>query len=351
MAIRNVLKTYTFEEQRLQINLVGADVGDAATLTSSSKVLVTAINAILSGSEPFDNLTTSGDLTVQGGDINLSNAATKIAIKDNTASSFSIAESTNNYLTIDTTDLSEKISLLKNTSITGTLDSTGDFKINTNKFTVAASTGNTLVAGTLDSTGDFKINTNKFTVAASTGNTSVAGTLTVTDDVTLNKNVSIVGSDTAATELFKIKNGSSVDKFTVDSSSGNTLVAGTLDSTGDFKINTNKFTVAASTGNTLVSGTLSATGDFKINTNKFTVAATSGNTLVAGTLDSTGDFKINTDKFTVTATNGNTSIAGSITNSTTLGLLTNLITDSKTTFVDAINEVKDEALLYSILFG
>lgn len=60
-----------------------------------------------------------------------------------------------------------------------------DLAINTNKFTVASSTGNTLVAGTLDSTGNFAVNTGKFTVAASTGNTVVDGTLLARGDVQL----------------------------------------------------------------------------------------------------------------------------------------------------------------------
>ena len=54
------------------------------------------------------------------------------------------------------------------------LSSTGDFAVNTDKFTVAAASGNTAFAG------DLAINTNKFTVNATTGNTLVAGTLDVT---------------------------------------------------------------------------------------------------------------------------------------------------------------------------
>lgn len=45
---------------------------------------------------------------------------------------------------------------------------------------------------------------------------------------------------------------------------------------------------AVITGDLTVSSTASVTGNFAVNTNKFTVAASSGNTLVAGTLDVTG---------------------------------------------------------------
>lgn len=106
-------------------------------------------------------------------------------------------------------------------TFSSTLGVTGDFAINTNKFTVTAASGNTTVAGTLGVTGDFAVATNKFTVAAATGNTTVAGTLGVTGAVTLSS---------------------------------------TLGVTGDFSVATNKFTVAAATGNTTVAGTLGVTG-------------------------------------------------------------------------------------------
>lgn len=82
-------------------------------------------------------------------------------------------------------------------TFSSTLALTGDFAVNTNKFTVAASSGNTLVAGTFTSTGagtfsstlsavgDFAINTNKFNVTAASGNTTIAGTLGVTGTTTV----------------------------------------------------------------------------------------------------------------------------------------------------------------------
>ena len=132
------------------------------------------------------------------------------------------------------------------TASTGAVAQAGDFAINTNKFTVAASTGNTLITGTGDVTGDFKVNTNKFTVTAS---------------------------------------------------SGDTLVAGTLSVTGDFAVATNKFTVAAATGN------VAFPGDLAIDTNKFTVAGSTGNTLIAGTATITGDIVHDTTLLVTDVTN------------------------------------------------
>ena len=65
----------------------------------------------------------------------------------------------------------------------------GNFTVNTNKFTVAGSSGNTSVGGTLNSVGAFTVNTNKFSVLPASGNTTVAGTLTVTGAVSLNNDL------------------------------------------------------------------------------------------------------------------------------------------------------------------
>jgi hypothetical protein len=91
-----------------------------------------------------------------------------------------------------------------------TLGVTGDFAVNTNKFTVAAASGNTVVAGTLGVTGattlsstlaitgDVAVNTNKFNITAASGNTTIAGTLGVTGAVT---GASFSGVGTALTAL------------------------------------------------------------------------------------------------------------------------------------------------------
>ena len=120
-----------------------------------------------------------------------------------------------------------------NVAVTGTLSSTGNFSVNTNKFTVTATSGDTTVGGALMATGNFAVNTNKFTVNASNGNTVVAGTLTSTGNFT-------VGSD----------------KVVVTATTGDIAIA----STGGITVNTDKFTVAGSDGDTAIAGTLEVTG-------------------------------------------------------------------------------------------
>ena len=163
---------------------------------------------------------------------------------------------------------------------TGTLASTGDFSVNTNKFSVAAASGNTSVAGTLSSTGNLAVNTDKFTVAAASGNTSVAGTLGVPGATTL---------------------------ASLGATSG--TFSSNLSATGNLTINTNKFVVTAASGNTTVAGTLSVTDSAALSSSLTVTGATN----LSSTLGVTGNLAVNTNKFNVTASNGNTAIAGTLT--------------------------------------
>jgi hypothetical protein len=139
--------------------------------------------------------------------------------------------------------------------------------------------------GTLVVTGGTGISENLYVGGTSTitGATLLQNTLTVNDDTLLNKNVTIVGSNTAATEYFKIQNGSSVDKFVVDSESGNTVIQGTVSVIDNITLNKNV---------TIVGSNSAATEYFKIqngsSTDKFVVDSSSGNTSISGTLGVTG---------------------------------------------------------------
>ncbi|MFH1846804.1 MAG: hypothetical protein ABH869_04530, partial [Candidatus Omnitrophota bacterium] len=78
-------------------------------------------------------------------------------------------------------------------------------------------------------------------------------------------------------------------------------VTGATSLDGGLTMDTDKFTVADATGNTAIAGTLTATGATALNggltmdTDKFTVADTTGNTAIAGTLGVTGNTTLTAD--------------------------------------------------------
>lgn len=81
------------------------------------------------------NLTVSGDLTVQGGDVNFTDSATNFNLRDNTAGSLDIKQGTDSYLKINTTNASELISIgntLSKTSVEVLDNSSGAFQLKQN---------------------------------------------------------------------------------------------------------------------------------------------------------------------------------------------------------------------------
>jgi len=93
-------------------------------------------------------------------------------------------------------------------SFSGTLSSTGNFSVNTNKFTVASSTGNTVVAGTLGVTGNVTASAQVAANSATVTNNVQAGSASVTNDVTVGANVNIA---TLPTEIQHATNKQYVD--------------------------------------------------------------------------------------------------------------------------------------------
>ena len=193
---------------------VTAGAVSAKTITLGSSTL--ALGSTTTGLAGLSSLGVTGNATV-GGTLNVTGATTLSSTLGVTGN----------------TTLGGTLGVTGATTLSSTLGVAGDFAVNTNKFTVAATSGNTSVGGTLSVTGnstlagtlavtnDLSVNTNKFNVAASTGNTSIAGTLGVTGAATLSS---------------------------------------TLDVTGNLSVNSNKFTVAAGSGNTAIAGTLAVTG-------------------------------------------------------------------------------------------
>ncbi len=117
--------------------------------------------------------------------------------------------------------------------------------------------------------------------------------LTVTGNTTVNSNLTVNGSTTPATEYFRITNGalSPLVKFSVDSSSGNTDIQGTLSVVGDTTL----------TGN-LEADDITAAGNLEVVDIDSSGNITTGN-IVANAIATTGSVVI-ADTVTI-QTNGN----------------------------------------------
>ena len=209
-----------------------------------------------------------------------------------------------------------------NITMEGILAVTGNVDVNTDKFNITASSGNTAIAGTLvvsDATtikADnkfFKIQTaaaaDKFTVDTDNGNTVISGELNVNSAVDLDTTLNVDGGATfqdnvtlnADNKMFKIQTNGSVDKFTVDSDNGNTVIAGQLNvnSAVDLDNTLNVDNAATFQHNVTINADNKM---FKIQNNsaqdKFTVDTDNGNTIIQGTVDIVGVTTL-TDNFTV----------------------------------------------------
>ncbi len=125
----------------------------------------------------------------------------------------------------------------------GALTANGGIACDTNKFTVADTSGNTLIAGSLTANGGIVCDTDKFAVADTTGIITLGGAGTI-DNNTSATVMNLTETTVRATGILDV-----TGVITNPVTTGNTLV-----------VNTNKFLVAADTGNTTIAGTLSVTG-------------------------------------------------------------------------------------------
>lgn len=176
-----------------------------------------------------------------------------------------------------------------------------------------------IAGGALSSGGDFAVATDKFTVNATTGDTSVAGTLGVTGAATLSDDLTVAGVTTlndaltvnasaTATGLLNADGGIAVgtNKFTVDSTTGDTVVAGTLDVTGlttvdDLTVTgTTSFDTIDTTGAVGVGGSLTVDGAATIAqaldvTGRVTVGGVTGSSNAFGLVFANASNQLETD--------------------------------------------------------
>ena len=122
MAIREVLTSFTFEQQRVMINLIGTDVGDTSTLLTPTNTVVPALNEIVNGDVDLVNQTHGMD-------------------PGTLASPSLFWDAGQGFYKVD----ANKIGLTSGLAITGNLEVDGDIT-----FRAGAGSGGTLTFGDLD---------------------------------------------------------------------------------------------------------------------------------------------------------------------------------------------------------
>ena len=230
-----------------------------------------------------------------------------------------------------------------NLDVTGDFDLTDDFRINTNKFTVAASSGNTLVAGTFTSAGQATLQQG----LAVSSNTTVGGTLGVTAATTLSSTLAVT-SNTTVGGTFDVSGASNVNNTlgvtgitTITNASAATTTGsysgdGALRVTGGASIGGNL--VAQGNvrvyGNSVFDGTVNYAGiqtytekarfnnssDATSATNNGASIFTSGGLAVTKKAFIGDDLDVGAGNFTVDGPTGNSTVAGTlgVTGATTL---------------------------------
>jgi len=217
----------------------------------------------------------------------------------------------------------------------------------TNTSEVFTGTDAPLIAGNLrltTNTGSTSTTTGTLVVTGGLGlsqNAHVGGTVTIAGQTEVNNNV-IVKADN---KEFAVQNAAGVDKFTVDTDNGNTVIEGTLDvqlestvtdnlyvqaDAKEFAVKNNagatQFVVDSDNGNTITEGTLNVKQgvDFDTTLNVDGKTDLNANVEIDGVTTSHNDIIIDTtgktlklnngsaDRFVVQSTSGNTDIEGTL---------------------------------------
>ena len=174
--------------------LTASAIQDAGTLTVvGNSVLstvfatnITASNISASGNISsstlyvVNNATINGDLTVNGGDIVLSNTATNISLLDNVGNALDIKEAANSYIKVATTDA--------NPNVTFGVTPTVYILKTTDNDLLTYDNGALQVGGGVGINKNLYVGSNTYTV----GNSSITGSLTVGTTLRVNGN-SILG--------------------------------------------------------------------------------------------------------------------------------------------------------------
>ena len=315
------------------VNMLDHSVGE---LTANSAIVTDAnskINNLLVDNLQLNGNTvssTSGNLILSSatGSISIAGAATELAILDGSATAFTISEGSNNYLTFDTTNAAELITVNKQLEIglDGTVGYTlptadgtnGQALITNGSGAVSFTTISTTLGIAGDSSSSDSVNlvsdTLSFTGTGAVSTTVASDTVTV---AVANATSSVKGLASFASANFTVSSGAVTAKnitFAADTSNTTKTLGGTLTFTGGEGINT----VATSGVITISSEDSSATNKGAVIVaagEGIDVSYSSGTATVSGedaTTSNKGVASFNSNDFTVSS--GAVSIA-SISNS------------------------------------
>ena len=258
------------------------------------------------------DIITEGDVTIRGGDISVAAVATNIAIIDNNANALTIKEGSNLYITLASTDLSEQITLHKNTLFSGTVTVTGSTTLNGNMILGDATTDTLAVNAQIttsvnpNSSAAFDLGTSslrwrdlQLSQKAYIGNVGITantiGTENANGDLTIDPNGTgdlIFRGGTSQDFLINDGAATPVTKFSVATTSGDVVTE------GDLTVKGGDITVSAAATNLSIIDNNAAAFTIKEGTNSFVTVATSNgsesitlhkNTFVDGNLTVDGD--------------------------------------------------------------
>jgi hypothetical protein len=253
--------------------IVSGGVGIAKDLYVAGSAYIGTI------ASPSD-FTVSGDLTVQGGDIYVTQVATNINLKDNTSGALVIKEGTNQYINITTTDNTELI-----TFSTANVDIDNDLNVDGGDLTTNSTTFNLL-------------NTNATTVNAFGAATTVeigaaSGNTTVNNNLVVDLDLEVKGGDLTTNQTtFNLLNATATTvnfagkatSLEIGAGSGTTNVNNNLVVDLDLEVKGGDLTTNQTTFN-LLNATATTVNAFG--------AATTINFGTASTTTDFGDLKIN----------------------------------------------------------
>ena len=174
---------------------------------------------------------------------------------------------------IDVLEVHEGSTLTGALTVAGVTALNGGLTMDSNKFTVADTSGNVATAGTLAVTG----------TSALTGNTTVGGTMGITGNSTIGGTLGVTGAVTA-------NGGVVVDNITIDGTEID-LSSGvlTVDVAGDIILNADGGDISLQDGSATFGSLTNSGGNLIVKSGSTTAATFSGaNVDFAGTLDSTG---------------------------------------------------------------